>query len=823
MRTVPPGRLRAALGTSASEIARVVPQLRRMFPDIEEPLDLPPDQQRHYLYTQWREYLERACRNLPLVLLFDDLHWADESSLLLLEHLAGHVARLPFLLLGTYRDVELEVKRPFAKVLERLTRQRLVERIPLRRMPEAEVADLLAQLGGPEPPAPLVRAIYAETEGNPFFVEEVFRHLQGDGRLTDAQGRWRHDMAIDSLEVPEGVKLVIGRRLEGVSEPCRAVLGAAAIIGPVVDLAVLEEVTDVEDEAMLDALDEAERAGLVIAQQVKRQTRYTFAHELIRQTLIGELSVPRRLRRHLKTAEAFERVYAGSEARHASALAYHYFQAGSVDEEKTTGYLLLAGQQALAAGAFDEALEQADRAFSVIESAEARRRADLLWLRASALRGLGRWKEAHDTFAEAFELLAPLGDATELLSMTCTYAEMAYYSTDEHPRALAIMSRALETTPDEPSADRSRLLALRATVEGLEGRFAVGKEISDEALTMAQTVDDVEVLGMVLSERAALLTNAGHITDAVATARDACALLDHSPRRWGRLWARSRLANAARFAGLAAEAGELARESEQEAHAVGHVGAALAFLVARVDAKLQREPTTTNLRAAAREVARDYGDLATWGEIKNLYDAIADEWEGDFRSAVERLEGSGERLEVDVWMDLFWSLQFMCAAYFDAERARAILDTHEHRMPVPGRLAHAGTRTGLGFLIRGLTVIGETRRAASLYAVCVESIELGFVATGRGVMEQAAAEAAAAGGDWEATDRYFTAALRIADERPVVPTQADARLSWAQTLLARNGPGDRERARALLEEALPIFERIGHTYGVGVCKELLAG
>jgi tetratricopeptide (TPR) repeat protein/tRNA A-37 threonylcarbamoyl transferase component Bud32 len=824
MRTVPPGRLRAVLGTSAAEMTRIVPQLRRMFPDIGEPLDLPPDQQRHYLHSQWREFLERASKNVPLVMLLDDLHWADESSLLLLEHLAGHVARLPILLLGTYRDVELEVKRPFAKVLERLTRQRLVERIALRRMAESEVADLLAQLGGPDPPPALVSAIYRETEGNPFFVEEVFRHLQQEGQLTDPQGRWRVDMAMDALEVPEGVKLVIGRRLERVTEACRGVLGAAAIIGPVVDLAVLEEVAGVDDEAMLDSLDEAESAGLVIAQQVKRQTRYTFAHELIRQTLIGELSVPRRLRRHLKTAEAFERVYAGREAEHAAALAYHYFQAGSVDEEKTTGYLLLAGQQALAAGAFDEALDQADKAFSVIESADARRRGDLVSLRASALRGLGQWREALDAFAEAFELLAPLGETTDLLSMTCTYAEMAYYSTEEHPRALDIMSRVPEASPDVPRPDRARLLALHAGIEGMEGRFDAGKEISDRALEMAKAVGGAEVLGMVLSERASFFTNSGRITDALAAAREACALLDASPRRWARLRARSRLAHVGRLAGLATEVRELARESEQEAHAVGNVGAAFTFLSARVDASQLLEPRISNLRATAVEIGRDFGELATWGETRHLYDGFADYWEGDFHSAVERLEGSGERLDNEAWMDLFWSLQFMCAAHFDAERARGILAAHEHRMPAPGRVSPVGIRMGLGFLIRGLTLLGEARRAAELYPVCVESLELGSVLTGpMMLMEHAAAVAATAGGDWDAADRHFTAALRVADENPVVLGQADTRLDWAQVLLARDEPGDEEHARALLEHALPIFERIGHTYGAGMCREMLAG
>src|SRR5262249_44778056 len=157
----------------------------------------------------------------------------------------------------------------------------------------------------------LVQAVFAETEGNPFFVEEVFRHLREEGRVLDNEGRWLPNIQIAELEVPEGVRLVIGRRLERVSAECREILTAAAVVGARFDLKVLEAVADVGGDAVLDAMDEAERTGLVIAQQTKRETRYVFAHELIRQTLLAALSVPRRVRRHLRTAEAFERVYAG--------------------------------------------------------------------------------------------------------------------------------------------------------------------------------------------------------------------------------------------------------------------------------------------------------------------------------------------------------------------------------------------------------------------------------------------------------------------------------------------------------------------------------
>ena len=155
---------------------------------------------------------------------------------------------------------------------------------------------MLRALSGQEPPASLVQAVYSETEGNPFFVEEVFQHLAEEGKLFDAQGRWRSDLSIGELEVPRGVRLVIGRRLERVCEECRGVLTTAAVIGRGFSFELLEALGEVETDALLDAVDEAERAHLIASTADGPEARFTFAHELIRQTLVSGLSLPRRQR-----------------------------------------------------------------------------------------------------------------------------------------------------------------------------------------------------------------------------------------------------------------------------------------------------------------------------------------------------------------------------------------------------------------------------------------------------------------------------------------------------------------------------------------------
>src|SRR2546426_11301069 len=219
--------------------------------------------------------------------------------------------------------MELEVARPLARSLEWLLRKGVVLRIALKPLPEAGVEAMLQALTGQPPPPALVKAIYRETEGNPFFVEEVFQHLSEQGRLLDAEGRWRSDLQVGELDVPEGVRLVISRRLERVSEECRTALTDAAVVGRDFSFELLQSLTQLGADCLLDAIDEAERANLIVAADDvpvvagdrALEARFRFAHDLIRQTLISGLSLPRRQRLHLRVADTMEQVYGkGAEA-----------------------------------------------------------------------------------------------------------------------------------------------------------------------------------------------------------------------------------------------------------------------------------------------------------------------------------------------------------------------------------------------------------------------------------------------------------------------------------------------------------------------------
>ena len=202
VRAVPAANLRNVLGPTAGEIALLLPELRRRLPDIPPAQEVPPEQQQRYLFNALLELTERLAGAAPVVVLLDDMQWADESTMLLLEHLAPHLPRLRVLYIATYRDVQADMGEPFQRALARLTRLDSVSRIALRDLGREEVATLLASLGRPDPPAAIVDVIHRETEGNPFFVQSVFRHLAEEGPLFDATGNWRADLDSESLAVP---------------------------------------------------------------------------------------------------------------------------------------------------------------------------------------------------------------------------------------------------------------------------------------------------------------------------------------------------------------------------------------------------------------------------------------------------------------------------------------------------------------------------------------------------------------------------------------------------------------------------------------------
>jgi class 3 adenylate cyclase/tetratricopeptide (TPR) repeat protein len=803
-----PEAFRNALGDDAAEVARIMPELRRIFPDIPVPLQLPPEQERHYLLNSVRAFVNRASTNSPLLLVLEDLHWADEPTLLLTQHLAERLAESPVLIVGTHRDSDVDIGDSLTRVLEALHRRRLVHRISLKGLGRDGVAEMLGALSGHVPPADLVQAVFDETEGNAFFVEEVFRYLAESGRLFDEGGRFQDNIALGDLDVPEGVRLVVGRRLEKLSEEHRATLASAAVIGRRFSFKLLQELSEIDADDLLDAIDEAESAGLILSSAETNQARFSFAHELIRQTLVSGLSSARRQVIHLRIAEALERLHADHIDTQVAEIAHHMSSAGdAADPLKTAEFLVRAGDRALAAAAFEDALRVYRAAVALLPpdttaGADARRQLGI------ALRCLGLWDEALAAWDEALATYERLGDALAV-GQLCRIAAVQLSWRTRFAEAIQMAGRGLAALGDRSNPDRARLMCFTGSTMAMAGNAAQGEAMVVAATRMADELGDAGALAYV-----AYAGTAQHF--ASLQYRESVALgVIAEPRQHavGNVWdlaslqgwvAQSEFAMG-HFAECEAICGELAGLADR----IGHIGVAIYPPRLRASIEFMRTGDIDGWRGFA---VADLENSTTHGlpllADDNTYLGLAEFWAGNWDKALELL-AAGLPDERPGALGGNAAILAVCQAYAGAtEEALATVAAHETSRPAPGQTNGRGAWTSLLCDVETLAVAGEASRAAELYPLLAAALETSaaFRPYDFRLLETLAGIAAAAGKDWDRAEAHFAVAMRLAETLPSRLEQADARRFYAQTLDAR---GDPDRAAALRAEALVIYRAMG--------------
>jgi DNA-binding winged helix-turn-helix (wHTH) protein/tetratricopeptide (TPR) repeat protein len=360
--------LRKILGDEGPELARLLPKVRRILPDLPPALELPAPQARRHLFNCFCDFVARRAREQAILLILEDVHRADDSTLALLAHLAPRLSELPLVVVATYRDPELEVSPSLTKILEELLRRRLAAAFRLVELRCDEIAQMLGSLSGRLVPAAVVKEIYDETKGNPFFVEELFRHLEEENRLYEASGVFRTELKIAAAEVPRSVRLVVGRRLARLSERTQKMLGTAAIIGRSFTLELLGAATRADPDSLLECVEEAERAGMVLSCAESSKASLEFSHELVRQAVISGLSAVRHQRLHLEIAETIEALYSDRLDEHLDELAHHYRH--SSNTMKAIDYLRRAGKRMADLSALRPALDHFAAATNLLNKIE---------------------------------------------------------------------------------------------------------------------------------------------------------------------------------------------------------------------------------------------------------------------------------------------------------------------------------------------------------------------------------------------------------------------------------------------------------------------
>ena len=342
-------KLQESMGVSFARLSRLAPDIESYVAHLPDRTELAPHEERLLFF----DAVAQACRAISgsrgLLIYIDDLHWADSSSLGLLSHLLRGLREDPVLFVASYRETELDRAHPLSNALVDWNRERLTTRIVLRRFRARETQAQLSALLGEEAGTEFSEAVYRETEGNAFFVEEVLKSLIEKGSVRREHGRWRKDDT-NELVIPQSVKEAIGHRLNRATPECNEILRTAAVLGKTFDFQELAAVGDHGEDELLDALDEAIRAQLIVARQTEE---FSFTHDKIREVLYEELNPIRRRRLHRRVAEGLERMRPAVQVA-VEKLAHHYHEAG--DHERGLGYAKQAGLDAVRSFAYDEAI-----------------------------------------------------------------------------------------------------------------------------------------------------------------------------------------------------------------------------------------------------------------------------------------------------------------------------------------------------------------------------------------------------------------------------------------------------------------------------------
>ncbi|MDQ3962512.1 MAG: AAA family ATPase [Actinomycetota bacterium] len=824
MREVAPETLRLALGDAAGEIAKIVPRLRTMFDDIPPPLELPPDQERRYLFNSLWEFIERAASARPLVLILDDVHWADESTLLAAEHISQRLRDIPALVLATYRDTELDVARPLARTLEVLVRQQHAHRISLKRLGEDSVRSMLHALSGQEPPPGLVEVIYAETDGNPFFAEEVFKHLSEEGKLFNENGRWRADLEISELDVPEGVKLVIGRRLERLSESTRVALGIAALTGRRFEYRVVEAVGELEPDDLLDAMDEAERARLIVDESAGGEAVFSFAHELIRQTLLTTTALPRRQRRHLAIARALQTLQEDDLSERAADIAGHLLQAGAgADAAETARFLGLAGRRALDAAAFEEALRHYDNALALHPDEKSLDYARLLYQHGLALRTRGRFEEAFAAWRRAVEIYEVNGEQAAAGNI-CREIALQLGWIGRGIDSVEWVARGLASTEGMESSDRADLLALMGAVMSWTGQHDEGIRLIDEGMALARELNDPYVIGRTLGARALHHYFFMEFKESIEYGEQAAEHLNE----WGALWDTASFLPVIVFAynmmGRFDDAQNLVEDMLPLCERIGHQVGTMLTLRGERWASRASDPEIFE-RAARADVAANLDNNLGWEANGYTWLGVALTWKGAWGEALDSYRKG---------------VEFETPGAFDGWAA-ALLATHLARM---GRDEELGTLLEQKKEVLEGASTGSTLGVISLALGCLEATwlserhdvtrSLGRLVEEvlpRGVlyrvydfrtMELLAALGSDAAEEWERADEHFEIALQHARAVPLPIEEADICLYRAKSLIRRGGSHEATAVRELVGRASELLGDRGMERYLDLMKNTLS-
>jgi tetratricopeptide (TPR) repeat protein len=809
---------------NAAELAQIAPSFRRVFPDIPQPLELPPAQQRRYLFQSVSEALASATLTRPHLYLLEDLHWADESTLALLVHLAHRVAQLPVVIIGTYRSGYSNDNPALVRTLEELIRLG-VRPQKLGGLSKDAVARMLHGLSQRQAPERLVSLIFEESQGYPFFVEEVYRHLVEQGKIFDEGGQFRTDIEIGEIDVPENVRLIISRRLERLGENEKRALAAAAVIGRSFSFRLLTEVSQIDVDELFTVIEKAQRMGIIVPSSEGPERPFTFTHELVRQTLLAAISAPRQQRMHASVADAIERLNPDAVNERAGEIADHLLKAGSfADGRRVVSYLTLAGKSALESAAFEEARRNFQSALSHQGAIEAGERVDLLTSLAMAERGLDHWDVAIAKLSEALETYSNLDDR-EMVGRSFTALTDALFFAGRLGDTVETARRGLACLKSDVRADRVRLLTTLGLANGAARNYEPADEALQDGLNIAVQLSDPKLEARVLGARSTVNSLFFQLKEAAADGFRCEQLGGSETSPWQRSLQMRVLHQTLLYLGRPEEALRMVNVLEPLARKIGDKFTTGRCISTRTWTEFGKAPDLAKLKAGLEQISKPGREEAGfWEAVFSAQQSLLEFFRGNWTGALLHAQAScgfePESYDKGVGIGML----FRQLAYAgDRDGAFAILDQKRTWLPHSGQHNTRGSWFMFALVIEGLAMLGERGQATALYPLVSDLLETGAVALWpiHRFTRTIAGIAASAARQWEAAEEHFQIALNQAEAFPDRLEQAEIRRFHTMMLIDRAAPGDRETARTLLKEALETYERIGMPRHVEMTQALL--
>ena len=793
--------LRSELGDAASDVAKLVSEVRTALPDIPHSPEQEPEAERYRLLEAVTSFLVNASTANPLLLVLDDLHWSDKPSLLLLQHLARRLAGSRILTVGTYRDVELDRRHPLSEVVADLRRERLYERVLLRGLDDDGVLALLEGRAGHDVARPFAEALQRQTEGNPFFIEEITLHLLESGALRREGGRFVAADPSSILQVlPEGVREVIGRRLSRLSPATNDALTFASVLGREFEFEILGALAGMTEDDLLAALEEALAVRLIEEHRGSSGAAYRFSHALVRETLYGELSIVRKQRFHLRAGEAIEQVRAGRLEPYIGQLANHFYQGN--EPVKAIDYCRRAGEVSVRVYAWEEALKHWETALELMEEHEApdEELAQLLERTGDVIYSSGvDFERGYDFLERAlaiYERLGARGKAAAIHSRLGR-AMVSWAGAIDVGRAMPHLEAAQAILEEEAPGSPS----LAYTYLGLALACSMTVEV-DEGLTYARLAREI---GEQLKSRSVItnaiifeglhLVSAGRFKDGFPLLEEGYQTADESG-----------FTLLAFTAAIFLSTSEGNRENPRAAKTWAQTELAKPRVASAPLARfyLLGQLAVAHIMMGEMEEARGLQEIGGGFQgVSHYLQFTSGDWEeveGRWVTVLESEQALGaaigvHRVSLQLAELCYWRGEYQRAA----ELLRGIGGTRGPRLLVgSAELALAEARSG------------QLDEAEAQLAICRRTLDDGEDWAGiASLVNLAGAVILGMRGEFDASWEAFDRALRSAREYGLVWVEAKILREWARTHLARGQKNDRNDALRLLDEAAEIFRRLG--------------